>query len=502
MDRRAKIVATLGPASANQETLERLLEEGVDVARLNMSHGTHDSHRRLIQRLRKLAGRQQRFVPVIVDLMGPRYRLGEIPDGPLTLTENAEVFLGPPDRPATSPSSDLQQPIQDLPVQDLPVQDLPIQDLPIQDLPIQDPEILRYLRPGERLVIDHGLIELEVTGCLATGVAARVGHGGSVATRKGINLPDSDLPFTISDKDRDDIAFALREGADYLAVSFVGGPADLAAIRAVLAELGGMLPLIAKLERAAPLRHLDETVEASDAVMVARGDLGVEVPVHDVPVLQKKIIAAGRRVGKPVIVATQMLETMVESARPTRAEVSDVAHAVVSGVDAVMLSAETASGAHPVATVETMDRIIRQTEAYLWRRGAFGSLALDDERERPIPFSDALANSTAQLSRDLRVRSIVVVSQGGTSAATVSSARPAAPVIAISASDRTCRRMNLLWGVVPIRVKSDDLIDPIPVCRYLPQELGLAKPGEFVLLVRGFHANPEISAPSITVLRV
>jgi len=298
MERKAEIVATLGPASAGEDVVARLFDAGVDVVRLNLSHGSHDDHRRMIWTVRRVARAQDRFVPVIADLMGPRYRLGQI-DGVRTLTAGEEVALGEG-----------------------------------AELPVEDPEFLSHLRPGERMLIDNGHVELEVVEIEKHRVRTRVRHGGSVATRKGINQPDTDLPFTISDKDRADVALAVAEGADYVAVSFVGGPEDLRAVREVVHEAGGLLPLVAKLERVKAMEHLAATVREADAVMVARGDLGVEVPLHEVPVWQKEIIGAGRLYGKPVIVATQMLESITLHPRPTRAESSDVANAVFDGFSA------------------------------------------------------------------------------------------------------------------------------------------------------------------------
>jgi pyruvate kinase len=271
MERRAKIMATLGPASTREEMLRGLIRAGVDLVRLNLSHGTHDEQRRTFRLVRRLAAEEGCQLPIVLDLMGPRYRLGEIPGDGRTLTPGEPVRLGPEPGPEV-----------------LPV----------------DPEILAHLVPGERVLIDGGLVELRVESNEGGKVAARVVNGGPIRTRKGINLPDTNLPFEISEKDRADIGFAVAEGADYLAASYVGEAAHIAALRAVVAAAGGRIPLVAKLERATAIEHLDAITEAADAMMVARGDLGVEVPLYQVPVLQKRIVAAGRQAGKPVIVAT------------------------------------------------------------------------------------------------------------------------------------------------------------------------------------------------------
>jgi pyruvate kinase len=292
MERRAKIIATLGPASSDEAVLSQLVLAGLDLVRLNLSHGSHDEHALRIARVRRIEAALGRHVPVIVDLMGPRYRLGLLPAGKRTLTAGETVTLGP--------------------------------GAPGVDLPVDDPAFLRHLKVGERLLIDSGLIELTVESAeREERIVARVVNPGVVSDRKGINLPDTDLPFTVSDKDRDDIAFAVREGADFIAASYIGEAAHVQAIRDAVRAAGGRLPVIAKLERATAMEHLEEIAVLSDGIMVARGDLGVEVPLYTVPVLQKRIIAAGRQAGKPVIVATQMLESMTEQPRPTRAEIRE-----------------------------------------------------------------------------------------------------------------------------------------------------------------------------------
>ena len=480
MDRRAKIVATLGPASASEEVLQRLLASGVDVVRLNMSHGTHEDHRRLIRRLRSQARQQGRFVPVIIDLMGPRYRLGEIVGGPRALEEGTEVRFGAGG----------------------------------DDLPVEDPDFLNHLRPGERLLIDNGMLELEVLSHQRGVVAARVVHGGLVSTRKGINLPDTDLPFSISDKDRSDIAFALREGADYLGVSFVGGPEDLDAVRRVLVEQGGVLPLVAKLERKAPMLRLAETIEAADAVMVARGDLGVEVPLSDVPVLQKKIINAGRRVGKPVIVATQMLESMMTRPRPTRAEASDCANAVFDGADALMLSGETAAGDFPVESVRTMSEIIRQAETY--RPPSFDDLAepsgivlpgvseqahFKPRRDQHLDIPDVVSAAAVYATHRLDVSRIVAFSQGGFTARMIARYRPRTPITVFTREVEVARRLQLVWGTRPLlmNLELEHHDEVVSLVDRLLLEADLASPGDTILILMG---DPIAEKPLTNLMRV
>jgi len=459
MERRAKIVATLGPASADPAVLERLLAAGVDVVRLNLSHGSHDVHRRLIEGVRRWEAAHQRFVPVIVDLMGPRFRLGEIP-GQRVLAEGEELTLGEG-----------------------------------ADLPVEDPSFLAHLQPGERLLVDNGLIELRILERGPGRVRAKVLSGGPVSTRKGLNLPDTDLPFTITDKDREDIAFAVRERVDYLAVSFVGGPGDLGAVREVVEGAGGDVPLVAKLERAKVISQLEATVAAADAVMVARGDLGVEVPLYQVPVLQKRILDCGRRHGKPVIVATQMLESMIEHPRPTRAEASDVANAVFDGADALMLSGETAAGAHPVAAVRTMAEVIVEAEAYRLPSG------VDEGAASASEAAEVVVAAAVHAVERLDVRQLVAFSQGGFTARALARYRPRTPIQVFTPDPSVARRIQLVWGTRPVlmdhEVHHHDEV--VRVVDRMLSEAGLVRADDLIVILMG---DPIHERPLTNLMRV
>ena len=330
MIRRTKIIATLGPSSGDERTIRLLLKSGVDVVRLNLSHGSQQEHRVLIRIVRQIAESLDRNVPIMLDLMGPRYRLGTLPNEGRQLRARQNVVL----------SSSAKE----------------------SDVPIGNPELLQHLQPGERVLIDNGRVELRVQRRRPDRVEARVVTGGLITTRKGINLPDSDLPFQISRKDKGDIRLAVAESVEYLAASYVGCAADVMAVRRQIKRSGGDLPVVAKLERARAVEHIDEIVDSADAVMVARGDLGVEVPLHRVPTIQKRILESGCHFGKPVIVATQMLESMITHPQPTRAEASDIANTVFEGTDALLLTGETAAGAHPIKVVRTMVEIIGEAE--------------------------------------------------------------------------------------------------------------------------------------------
>ncbi len=483
MPRRAKIVATLGPASSSPSAVKRLFKAGVDVVRLNLSHGAPDEHSRLIATVREQAAGLDRQIPILLDLMGPRYRLGSLEE-PRSLRRGQVVSLGLEGQEG--------------------------------DLPVNDAQLLAHLAEGERLLIDNGLVELRITGRRGGAVLAEVVTGGGVATRKGINVPDSKMPFAISEKDLHDIELAAREKVDYLAASYVGRGADVRAVRQAMREAGGSQLIVAKLERGLAVDHIDEIAAAADALMVARGDLGVEVPLHRVPVLQKKMIEAGRRFGKPVIVATQMLESMMERPRPTRAESSDVANAVFDGTDALMLSGETAVGRHPAETVRTMDRIIGAAEAFaVERRGTGpaapadpfrplqpGAISRDGDAEQSaLEVANLVAAAAVFATHRMPVRQLVAFSQGGFTARMIARYRPAVPVVVFTADPAVARRVQLFWGVRAL-VMSDHVAHHDEVVEVVDRHLlerRLARPGDCVIVLMG---DPIRERPLTNLLRV
>lgn len=480
-------MATLGPASHEEAVLEQMLLLGVDIVRLNLSHGSHDSHRKIIRRVRKLADQQQRFIPIVLDLMGPRYRLGEISDGPKTLTEGETVTLG--------------------------------RDGEGADIPIGDAQLLDYLQPKERVLIDNGLIEVEIETTTGSGGTARVVHGGRISSRKGINLPDSNLPFTISEKDRADIAFAVAERVDFIAGSYVGSGEDLRALKREMDACGERLPLIAKLERSSVLNRLDEIFDEAEAVMVARGDLGVEIPLHRVPVIQKEIIAASRRRGKPVIVATQMLESMIQQPRPTRAEASDVANAVFDGADALMLSGETAAGAFPVEAIRTMHQIIEQAELHRFHEQEGADLApppelgltrapIDPEQpwsgRDPLEIAEVVSAAGVYAASRLGIRTIVAFSQGGFTARMIARNRPQAPILVFTTDYRVARRIQLVWGTRP-RLMPREVHHHDEVVEVVESELiesGLAEPGECIVILMGEPIREQPLTNLVRLVRI
>ncbi|MDH3524329.1 MAG: pyruvate kinase [Acidobacteriota bacterium] len=472
--RRTKIVATLGPSSSDPRVIAELVRAGVDVFRLNFSHGTHDEHREIYERVRAATAEAAPATAVLADLCGPKIRVGSLASGSITLVDGDEVTVT---TRAVEGGPGL--------------------------VPTQYEALADDVRAGDRILLDDGNLELRVEGVAGSEIACRVVTGGVLKSRKGMNLPGVGVSApALTAKDRRDAAFALALGVDFLALSFVRRGADVLALRELVDGAGARAAIIAKIEKPEALEDIDSIVDAADGLMVARGDLGVELPPQAVPLAQDQLVDLGRQRGKPVIVATQMLESMIEHPRPTRAEVSDVANAVRSGADAVMLSGETAAGAYPVKTVETMDDVIRRTEQYLWSRRAFVSSRRPEAVATPIPVEDALAISSAQLSRDLRVRAILVLSTSGRSVAVVSSARPLAPIVAVLHDAAASRRANLIWGSIPLAIAGGALEDPQALARRLLADLGLAETGQAFLVVRGFSPDSQKSFPSISIGRV
>jgi pyruvate kinase len=352
--------------------------------------------------------------------------------------------------------------------------------------------------------MDDGNLELEVLAIAGTDVKCRVVVGGTLKDRKGMNLPGVKVSApALSETDRSLARFALRLGVDFLALSFVRRADDLRALREIMADAGRETLLIAKIEKAEALQEIEEIVREADGIMVARGDLGVELKLEKVPPVQSQLVEMARDLKRPVIVATQMLESMTRSQRPTRAEVMDVSNAVAEGADAVMLSGETAVGDYPVMAAQMMDRVIRETEGYLWpRRATSGTGVSASPTLTPLALEDAVARATAQLSHDLRVRCIVVFTRSGWTAEKVSAGRPQAPILSVTPDAGACRRTSLFWGAEPVKV---DALEPDPnheLTRRLAKEAGLATEGDYVLAVRGFSWDPRRNVPTLAVCQV
>ncbi|MDQ3696761.1 MAG: pyruvate kinase [Gemmatimonadota bacterium] len=412
---RTKIVCTLGPVSSTPETLRELMLAGMNVARVNFSHGTHDQHAEAIATVRRVAGELARPVAILCDLQGPRIRIGDLAEA-FTLDEGADVVLAPEHEARPG------------------------------ETPVTYEGLASDVRPGDRILIDDGLIDLVVLEVTPPRVRAKVVHGGSVRSHKGMNLPGVLVSApAITEKDRGDIEFAVAQGADYLALSFVRRAEDVEAIRALVPK---HVLIVSKIEKDTALDNIESILRSSDAVMVARGDLGVELPFEEVPIAQKRIIALANTLGRPVITATQMLESMITNPRPTRAEASDVANAILDGTDAVMLSAETAAGAYPVLAVRAMTRIIREIERHPAPRERRSSLAARP-RDGRVATEDAIAAATSAAVRLLDAPVVIVFTKSGSSARIVSSHRPVVPIIAVTDVPRTYDQLALVWGVLP-----------------------------------------------------
>ncbi len=411
--RRTKIVCTIGPSSASADALDRLVAAGMDVARLNFSHGSHAEHAEVIRRIREGQGRWGKAVAILQDLQGPKLRLDRFEGGSAELRTGAPFTLV--SRPVLGTAARAT---------------------------ISQPELLSDLKPGDQVWMDDGLVQLRVEAVEGGDVRCRVTAGGPVGDHKGIVLPRSWRPAScLTAKDREDLRLGLDHGVDYVAISFVRSAADIQEVRKVLREHGVEVPVVAKIERGEAVTNLTGILALVDGVMVARGDLGMEVPLEEVPLIQKEVIRQARLARVPAIVATQMLESMVEHVRPTRAEVSDVATAIFDGADAIMLSAETATGKHPVETVEVMARIAERTERSLTRTH------VDRRRPEVYGFPQAIADAACHAARDLKAKAIVAFTQSGSTARLISQERPEVPIIALTPYAEVQRRLALCWGV-------------------------------------------------------
>lgn len=456
---KTKIVCTVGPASCSPEMLERLVRAGMDVARLNFSHGTQEEHGRVIALLRQISRRLGKPVAVLQDLSGPKIRIGPVRSGPVVLEPGSLFTLTARKVPGDA-----------------------------RTVSVSYPAMVEEVRRRDILLLSDGALELEVVAVDPPDIRCRVIIGGPLHSFKGINLPTRSLRTpSLTAKDRDDLRFGLRRGVDYVAMSFVRSADDIETVRRSMRRCGAEVPVIAKIEKHEALVNMDAIVEAADGLMVARGDLGVETPLEKIPRVQKTLIRKSRAAGKPVITATQMLRSMVDSPRPTRAEVTDVANAILDGTDAVMLSEETAVGKYPVEAVSMMARIARETEAEPapWS-GPPG------EQLEPIPGSlpSAVAAAASRLAADVGAAAIVTFTQSGGTARLVSRCRPGVPILALTPSDATRRRLNLCRGVFPFlaeRLTSTDAM--IGAALKCALGTGLVRKGQTVVITAGVPLN-------------
>jgi pyruvate kinase len=466
--RRAKIVATVGPASNTPAKLKELFLAGVDTFRMNFSHGTQADHAKVHAAIRALEKDVGRPIGILQDLQGPKIRVGTIKDGKITVTVGETIRFvrhgADGDRSA---------------------------------IPLPHDEIFKAIMPGQDLLIDDGRVRARVTALGDDTIDAAVINGGVISNRKGVNLPGTILELSpLTAKDRADLEFGLELGVDWVALSFVQKPSDLIEARGLIGDRAG---LMSKIEKPSALTHIDDIIHLSDAVMVARGDLGVEIPHEDVPGRQKELVRACRFAAKPVIVATQMLDSMVSSPTPTRAEASDVATAIYDGADAVMLSAESASGQYPVDAVAMMDRIIRSTEQHKLYHSILAASALDEEHSPP----HAVAAAAAGLAVNIGAAAIVGFTSSGTTAARIARKRPELPILAITPDLAVARQMALLWGAHSVH--SEDINsyeEMVAVARDVVKDEAFAKPGDNVVIVAGIPFGRSGSTNNLRVLSI
>ncbi len=426
--RRTKIVCTIGPASDSVKTLKKLLLAGMNVARLNFSHGTHEEHKRKIEAIRQAAEECGKYVAIMLDTRGPEIRLGYFKEEPVRLAEGDRVTL------TTAPVKGDKKLI-----------------------PVTHSGLPGDVRKGDTILVADGLIALKVLSATETEIQCMVMNGGELTSQKGVNVPGVDISLpSITDKDVQDILFGVEHGLDFIAASFIRKSADVLAIRQILENAGGALDIISKIESRRAVNNLDEIIKVSDGIMVARGDLGVEIPVEEVPLLQKTIIEKCNLAGKPVVTATQMLESMIHNPRPTRAETSDVANAIFDGSDAVMLSAETASGKYPLESVEMMARIACRAEAALHYEEMLIKKGADMHRQT---VTNAISYATCTAAQNLGAAAIIVSTESGHTAKMVSKYRPRAPIVAVTPHVPVIRKLALNWGVNPVIATSRDSTD-------------------------------------------
>lgn len=472
---RTKIVCTLGPSSTDPEVVRQLIESGMDIVRLNFSHGTHDDHQKMITTVKEVSLALGEHVTILQDLQGPRIRVGqlsrpmvELKEGePLTIT--MEEVMGDEKRISTTYK-----------------------------------DLARDIKQGNRILMDDGRMELKVLGVRDSEVFCRVVSGGSLKPHKGLNLPGTTISApALSDKDKEDLEFGLANDIDYVALSFVRKVEDITALREFIVERGPKgkrVPIIAKIERGEAIDDIDAILSEADGVMVARGDLGVELPTEDVPMLQKMIIRKCNEIGKPVIIATQMLESMIENPRPTRAEASDVANAVLDGADAVMLSGETSVGKYPVGAVQIMDRIIRKAETQMQEGLQVGKSMYEfpggDVR-------DAIGHAACVLARQVGAAAIVPLTHSGRSAQVVAKYRPKARIVAVTGREKIVRRLNLYWGVRSIIVeKMSDFEASLKAVQEKLLAAGYVRKGDYVVVTAGIPLMSKGTTNAVKVQMV
>lgn len=470
--RRTKIVATIGPATDTAKGISDLIRAGVNVFRLNMSHGNHEYHRKVFTRIRNCSKKAGTFTAILMDLCGPKIRVGLFENGSIVLKRNESLIVTC--RPVTGREGLIVS---------------------------QYKHLCKDVKKGERILFDDGNLECRIEDVCGKDIHCKVIFGGELKNNKGINLPDSKVSVaSFTAKDKRDVQLAMELGADFVALSFVRTVKDVQGLKNYMQRKGRELPIIAKIEKPEAVDDIDTIVKVAYGIMIARGDLGIELPAEQVPMIQKQIINIARDNSSPVIVATQMLESMISNARPTRAEVGDVANAAMSSADAVMLSAETAVGKYPIKAVKMMDTVLREIERHQWQQGSFG-----DELKRDYNVSSsrrAVANAANTLTHELKLQGILVPTRSGQTAAVLSGCRPSSPLLGISANAATCRKLNLHWGIIPFLTEKEKARDWNVLSQEISKSCKLTKTGNRVLLVSGFNDDERLNEPVMKIIKV
>lgn len=472
--RRTKIIATLGPASNSPEMVNKALKNGVDVVRLNLSHGDHAQHRSTFALVRKAAIELGRHVAILMDLCGPKIRTGRFADGAITLKARQRVVVTTRDV-------------------------LGEEGL----IPSQYRQLHRDVKPDERILLDDGNLELAIERVHAREIHCRVISGGILRDHKGMNLPGSRLSVSaFTDKDREDAALAAELGADFLALSFVRHADDILTLQNHLNELHSPIPIIAKIEKPEAVENIEAILSHCYGIMIARGDLGIELPAERVPLIQRDLIETARRHNKPVIVATQMLESMISNPSPTRAEVNDVATAALAGTDAVMLSGESANGKYPLRAITTMDKIVREMESYQQSHELHAE-QLKGQVDDTDPQRRAIARAVLGMTDHLDIQAIIIPTHSGLTASIIAAARPTSPCVGVSDNEQVSRRLALHWGIVPVYMsKKAQSSNWRILSETIANKHGLIRTNNTVLLVSGFNEDPRLSEPVIKILHL
>lgn len=455
-DRRTKIVCTLGPSSNTEDKIEQLVRNGMDVARINFSHGTHEDHSRIINIIRQVSDRYNLSLPILADLQGPKIRVGKMKGGSQTLTAGDYVTLSSETIEGTA-----------------------------ERVPIDYKSLAQDAEEGNKILMDDGLLELKIVKKNADTVVAQVVVGGELKSRKGVNLPDVKISMpSLTQKDINDLEHAVNENVDYLAMSFVRSASDIQEVISRVRAAGSQAGIIAKIEKPEAVKVIDEIIEEANGIMVARGDLGIEIASERVPLVQKKIIDRCRKAGKPVITATQMLDSMISNPRATRAESSDVANAVLDGTDAVMLSGETAAGEYPIESIQAMDKICRSVEQNASH--IYNSLGYRKPEWKEKQVIESLAYSCVMLGENVEAKAISTITHSGSTARRIAKFRPRVPIIAFTEEDKVRRQLGLVWGVSPVKI--DEIFDTDKSVKLMEKYLrknGMVDIGDRVIIATG-----------------